>query len=111
MKINRKTDNYEEDGIDENNNHSSQQSTMAKINLKICMGTMCYVMGGAELKASVDMLPADIKRELSVSYSPCLGTCTKGGEPPYIELDGKVIAGVSKTNLLQIIKEALKNVV
>lgn len=27
---------------------------MGKIELKICMGTMCYVMGGAELKAAID---------------------------------------------------------
>lgn len=84
---------------------------MAKINLKICMGTMCYIMGGAELKAFVDLLPTDVRQELDVSYSPCLGTCERMGEPPYVELNGKMIAGVSKTNLLQIIKEALKNVV
>lgn len=85
---------------------------MAEINLKICMGTMCYVMGGAELRSLVEMLPEDVRRKLSVSYSPCLGMCDRvGGEPPYIELDGKVIAGVSKTNLLHILKEALKDVV
>ena len=84
---------------------------MAKIDLKICMGTMCYVMGGAELRALVDMLPEDVKQHLCVSYSPCLGVCDIKGEPPYIKLDGKIVAGVSKTNLLQIIKEALSDVV
>lgn len=84
---------------------------MAKIDLKICMGTMCYVMGGAELRALVEMLPEDISRHLSVSYSPCLGTCDMGGTPPYIELNGRVVPGVGRTNMLQIIKEALKDVV
>ena len=84
---------------------------MAKINLKICMGTMCYVMGGAELRALVEMLPDDVRQNFSVSYSPCLGMCDRMGEPPYIELDGRVVAGVSKTNMIQILKEALKDVV
>ncbi len=84
---------------------------MEKIELKICMGTMCYVMGGAELRAFIDMLPPDVSQRLNVSYSPCLGRCDKVGEPPYIELNGEVIAGVNKTNLLQIIKEILKDAV
>lgn len=84
---------------------------MAKIDLKICMGTMCYVMGGAELRAFVEMLPDNIGKHLSVSYSPCLGMCDRIGEPPYIEFNGRIVAGVSKNNLLQIIKEALNDAV
>lgn len=82
---------------------------MAKIDLKLCMGTMCYVMGGAELCSMIDMLPDGIARRLHVTYSPCLGMCDKDkiGEPPYIELNGRPIGGVSKNSLLQILKEEL----
>jgi NADH:ubiquinone oxidoreductase subunit E len=68
-------------------------------------------MGGAELRAMLDTLPEVICRDLSVSYSPCLGMCDKEGKPPYIELNGKIIGGVSKTNLLNILKEAVKDAV
>ncbi len=85
---------------------------MATIDLKICMGTMCYVMGGAELRGLVETLPEEIRQHLAVSYSPCLGTCDKAGTPPpFIELDGEPIGGVSKNNLLQILKEALSDVI
>lgn len=84
---------------------------MAKLNIKICTGTMCYVMGGAELRSLVDMVPDNVMADISVSYSPCLGMCDKVGEPPYVEIDGKIVPGVSKTGLMQIIKEALKDVV
>ena len=77
--------------------------------LKICMGTMCYVMGGAELRSVVDTLPDNISRTISVSYSPCLGMCDKIGEPPYVELNGRIVGGVNKTTLIQIIKEELSN--
>ena len=81
-----------------------------KINLKICVGTLCYVMGGAELKDAVESIPQDIAEHLNISYSPCLGNC-EGQRPPFIEINGKRIAGVSKTNLLQIIKEEIRNAV
>lgn len=84
---------------------------MKKINLKICMGTMCYVMGGAELKEVLDNLSQDISSFLNISYTPCLGYCMGKEEPPYIELNGRKIAGVSKTNLIQILKEEIRNVV
>ena len=39
---------------------------MKKIDLKICMGTMCYVMGGAELKDAIDSLgTADAAAEVT----------------------------------------------
>lgn len=79
--------------------------------LKICMGTMCYVMGGAELCETVESLPDEIRSLLEVSYSPCLGKCNEKGEPPYIVLNGRTVARVSKAGLVQIIKEELRNAV
>lgn len=84
---------------------------MATINLKICMGTMCYVMGGADLKSVAETLPYEVKKHLSVTYSPCLGCCNKQQTPPYVELNGRIIAGVSKNNLVQLLKEELANVI
>lgn len=81
-----------------------------KINLKICVGTMCYVMGGAELKDAAESLPPEVKEHLNITYSPCIG-CEEGLQPPFIEINGKKIAGVSKINLIQIVKEEIRNVV
>ena len=33
---------------------------MEKVNVKICVGTMCYVMGGAELRDTIESLPQNI---------------------------------------------------
>ncbi|MDL2231243.1 NAD(P)H-dependent oxidoreductase subunit E [Porphyromonadaceae bacterium OttesenSCG-928-L07] len=84
---------------------------MKKINLKICMGTMCYVMGGAELKNVADMLTPEEREHINVKFASCLGYCCKRNDPPYVELNGRMIAGVSKSNLIQIIKEEIKNVI
>ena len=84
---------------------------MKKISLKICMGTMCYVLGGAELKNVLEELSQEIKDYLEISYSPCLGYCNEKQEPPFIELNGKAIAGVSQGSLLRILKEEIRNVI
>ncbi len=84
---------------------------MEKIKLKICMGTMCYIMGGAELKDFVENLSQEILQYLEISFSPCLGFCNEKQTPPFIELNGRVVAGVSKFNLRQILKEEINNVI
>ena len=75
---------------------------------------MCYVMGGAELRDVIESLPQNILEHLNVSYSPCLG-CGKGEQAPpktpFIEVNGKRIAGVSKNSLIQIVKEEVRNVI
>ena len=73
---------------------------------------MCYVMGGAELRDLVELLPEDIQQHITVSYSPCLGLCDKQDDrPPYVEINGKSISRVSKSNLLQFIKEEINHVI
>lgn len=75
------------------------------------MGTMCYVMGGGEIRSLVETLPAEMKDRLEVTYSPCLGYCDKAGNPPYVELNGQAVQGVTAGELLQMLKEELKDAV
>ena len=84
---------------------------MEKIKLKLCMGTMCYIMGGAELKDIAEVLPEEVKQYIDISFSSCLGFCNDRQAPPYIELNGRVVAGVSKTSLIQLIKEEIRHVI
>ena len=82
---------------------------MAAVKLEICMGTMCYMMGGADLRAVVEAFPDDIRQHIEISYSPCLNMCDKMQEPPYIKLNDRIISRVSKAGLLNIVKEELYN--
>lgn len=84
---------------------------MNKVQLKLCMGTMCYVMGGGQLRSMVESLPPEMKENLDIVYSPCLGYCNEKSEPPYVELNGRPIACVGTAGLMQLLKEELKNVV
>lgn len=84
---------------------------MEKIKLKLCVGTMCYVMGGAQLMEIEDMLSPEEKECIEITLSPCLQQCNGKENPPFAELDGKIISGASKQTLLRIIKEEIRNAV
>ncbi len=84
---------------------------MEKIKLRLCAGTMCYVMGGAQLMEIEDMLSEEEKQYLEITLSPCLQRCNGADTPPFAELNGQMITGVSKETLLRIIKEELRHVV
>lgn len=78
------------------------------IKIEFCMGTMCYVMGGAELRAAVDDLPEELAGRLEIGFSPCLGVCDKmGGNPPYVRVGDEIVGGMTRPRLIQIIKETI----
>lgn len=84
---------------------------MKEVKLKICAGTMCYVMGGAQLLDIADFLPDEIKEHVEISLSPCLKQCEGKEAAPFVELNGKIIAGLSRESLIKIIKEEVKHAI
>jgi len=79
-----------------------------KLKVKICVGTYCYVMGGSKLNNLKSQLPDDLKEDVHVEASVCLGCdkMTSDPKPPYAEVNGKLI---EKANLEKIIS-ALREV-
>lgn len=84
---------------------------MEKIQLKLCAGTMCYVMGGAQLMEISDLLTEEEKQYVEITLSPCLQQCNGQDTPPFAELNGRIIKGAGKETLLRIIKEEIRNAV
>ncbi len=84
---------------------------MKKMELKLCAGTMCYVMGGAQLMEIKDLLSAEELERIDISYTPCLQQCQKEEKPPFAQLDGEILQGISIETLLRIIKEKLNDAV
>lgn len=84
---------------------------MEKIQVKLCAGTMCYIMGGAQLTEVTELLTNDEKQYVEISLAPCLGYCEKQKNPPFATVDGEFIENVNKEILLQIIKDKIRNAV
>lgn len=82
-----------------------------KIEIKICVGTLCYIMGNAELQLLKEKLPQQLRDRVKISTSTCLNHCydLKDKKPPFVEINGEVIAQASTSKVINILKEKYKN--
>lgn len=82
-----------------------------KIEVKICTGTLCYVMGGAELQIIDEHIPSEIKDLVTITGSPCLEYCNNpinNSKAPYVEVDGNVISEATIIKVINAINKALE---
>ncbi|WP_320053661.1 hypothetical protein [uncultured Acetobacteroides sp.] len=79
------------------------------IAVKICSGTLCYVMGGSDLWTLLEVLPEELKSKVVIKGSPCLGYCNtdKPVKAPYAEVNGKLIREASVSKIIEVIKEEI----
>ena len=82
---------------------------MEKITVKICLGTACFVMGGAELQDLADIIPAKYGDKVSVEGSTCLELCSdEYSKAPYDLVNDVVVDKATKEKVLSKIEELLK---
>lgn len=85
---------------------------MKKINVKICLGTTCYVMGASDLQMLADYLPENVAERLVLSGSPCLDYCfdpESNGKPPFVEINGNVLGEATIEKVTDFIKKEAEN--
>lgn len=82
-----------------------------KSSVKVCVGTYCYVMGGSKLNNLKSQLPDDLKEEVYVEASVCLGCDKLGAEPkpPYAEVNGKLMPQATLEKIIAAIRADLQN--
>ncbi|MCD8073227.1 MAG: hypothetical protein LUE10_08735 [Alistipes sp.] len=82
-----------------------------KLHVKICTGTLCYVMGGAELQLIDEHIPPQLLPYVEVSGSPCLDVCEKKvGGAPFAQVGDKLIPQASINKIVAAIREELKDI-
>jgi len=76
------------------------------IQLQICQGTTCYVMGAAHLASLATRLPDDLRGRVHVTGCRCLGLCRDGafGGAPYVKIDGEVLAAATIDSVLAALR-------
>ena len=83
---------------------------MAKINVKVCLGTTCFVMGGSNLQELIDIVPRKYGDKVEVSGITCLGQCSINDEyskAPYVQVDNLVVAEATVEKVLAAIEDRL----
>ena len=75
---------------------------METIEIILCSGTTCYVMGGAELLELESQLPPRLKDRCRIRGASCMGFCRdqKNGKPPFVSIDGTLLPSASISSIL-----------
>jgi len=85
-----------------------------KVVVKICVGTACFVQGGADLLLYNDFLDPNILAGCEIEGSSCLDVCKKtcdaakaDDKPPFISINGKVYGSVTQERFCKLLAEAV----
>lgn len=83
---------------------------MAKVNVKVCLGTTCFVMGSSNLQELLELVPRKYGDSVDVAGSPCLGLCSIDWEfskAPYVKVNDEVIKEATVEKVLAAIDKEL----
>ncbi len=80
------------------------------VEVKICIGTACYVMGGANFLLIKEKLSDKERKKVKLEFVPCLGYCKSGkGKPPFVLINGKIYEKIVDVDaLIEIIRENIE---
>ena len=83
---------------------------MVKVEVKVCMGTTCFVMGGNNLQELNDIIPRKYGDKVNVTGSNCLGLCSINWEysrAPYVTVNDEVVYEATVEKVLTAIDKCL----
>jgi NADH:ubiquinone oxidoreductase subunit E len=82
-----------------------------QVEVSICYGTLCFVMGGSEFEIIQDQLPLNIRHLVHVKGMNCPGYCNKqeNGKPPFVTINGKLMGEANLQKVISAITEELTN--
>ena len=83
---------------------------MEKTKVTICVGTTCYLLGAADLQDLENFLPADLKENVEIIGSHCLGVCkdNKYGAAPFVKVEDEMMSNATVSSIIEKIYENRK---
>ena len=86
---------------------------MKKIEVKVCLGTICFVMGSSHLLQDLKVLvPNNFGDSATVTESTCLGICAKNwdySKAPYVKVNDVIVQRATAEKVLAEIERQLNN--
>lgn len=83
---------------------------MNKIEVEICMGTTCFIMGGDNMQELASLLQRKYKDKVNTKGVVCHGLCNTDcqySKAPYVKVDGDVISEATVEKVLSAIDKKL----
>lgn len=84
---------------------------MSKHLVKICVGTACFVQGGADLLTYNEYLDDEVLSKCTIDGTNCFDECKKCGKsglkPPFVSIDGKIYDDMHREKLSRVLREVV----
>lgn len=83
---------------------------MEKIEVKVCLGTTCFVMGSSNLQELIETVPAKYGDKVEVFGVPCLGLCSVDWEysrAPYVKVGDEVVFEATVEKVINTIERKI----
>ena len=82
---------------------------MKKVEVKICAGTACFVMGAPQIQALEFNAPADIADKIEIIEVRCMNQCNKGGynKGPFVEVNGELVEEATMEKVVAKVREMI----
>lgn len=81
-----------------------------KHKVEICVGTACFVQGGADLLTYNEFLDEEVLSKCTIDGTNCFDECKKcQGEhkPPFVSIDGKIYGEMHREKLSRTLREII----
>ena len=83
---------------------------MEKIQVKLCAGTACFVMGAPQIQALEFAAPSDIADKIEVKEVRCMNHCSQAqgyNKGPFVEINGEVIQEATLEKVVARVRELI----
>ena len=78
------------------------------MNVKICVGTTCHLMGASTLIESLDLLENDIKSKIKIEYATCFSACQGTFTPPVIKVNDIFFGNMTPDKFRKLITTSIQ---
>ncbi|MDD3743050.1 MAG: hypothetical protein PHX54_05450 [Lentimicrobiaceae bacterium] len=81
------------------------------VEVSICYGTLCFVMGGSAFETMGEKLPDDLKNKVSIQGMNCPGYCNSQeyGRPPFVKVNNRLIAEANLNKVIESIRKEVEH--
>jgi NADH:ubiquinone oxidoreductase subunit E len=73
--------------------------------ITVCVGTTCHLLGSTELVEALKELPPAIARKINLGYSVCFESCQNTMKPPIVRINGKFHQDMNPSKMRSLILE------
>lgn len=80
---------------------------MKIVDVELCAGTACHLMGAPELSTALNSLSVDQKQLVRVRFTHCLNAC---GQGPNARVNGQLYSNLTAESLLEIVLKQLETI-